>query len=72
MGNEEQNVDEEGEEGDKEGGEGKDEQGEEIARRVGGRVEVGGDGEAKANERHKGGDGVDDEDGGQGMALCGG
>lgn len=39
---------------------------------MGGRVEVGGDGEGEADERHEGGDGVDDEDGGEGMARgCG-
>lgn len=72
MGNEEQNIDEKGEEGDEEGGKGKDKQGQEIAGRVGGRVEVSGDGETKANERHQGSDWVDDENGRQSMALCGG
>jgi len=70
MRDEEQNVDEEGEESDEEGGKGEDEQRQEIARRVGGGVKVGGDGEAEANERHEGSDRVDDEDGRQGMALC--
>lgn len=35
---------------------------------MGWRVEVGGDGESEAYQRHESGDGVDDKDGGEGMS----
>jgi hypothetical protein len=68
MRNEEQDVDEEGQQRDEKGGEGKDEQCKEIARRVRRRVKVGSDSKAEADEGHEGGDGMDDEDGREGMA----
>jgi hypothetical protein len=49
MRNEEQNVDEESQQRDQECGKGEDQQCEQVARRVGRRVEMGSDGESEAN-----------------------
>lgn len=69
---EEQDVDEEGQQRNQKSGEGKDEQRKQVAWRVGGRVEVSGDGEPKADQRHEGCDGVHNKDRGEGVArACG-
>jgi hypothetical protein len=69
---EEQDVDQERQQRDQKRGEGEDEQRKQVTRRMGGRVEVRGDGESKADQRHEGRDGVHDEDGREGMArVCG-
>lgn len=72
MRHEQQDVNEESEQRDQQSREREYEQGEEVARRVGGRVEVGSDGETEANQRHESCDGVHDENGGKRMALGGG
>lgn len=72
VGDEEQDVDEEGEQSNDHGGDGEDQQAEQEARGAGGRVEVRGDGQSEADEDEKGGDGVHDEDAGEGMADVGG
>lgn len=72
MRHEEQNVDQESQQRDQKRREGENEQRKQVARRVGRRVEVSGDGESKADQRHEGRDGVHDEDGREGMArVCG-
>lgn len=65
MRNEQQDVDEECEKSDEQGRESEDEEGEEVSRGMTGAMEVGGDGEAEADEGEEGSDGVDDEDRGQ-------
>lgn len=71
MRNEQQNVNQEGQQRDEQCRKREDEQGEKVARRVGGRVEVGSDGETEAYQRHESCDGVHDEDGRKRMALGG-
>ena len=72
MRNEEQDVDEESQQRDQKRGEGEDEQREQVARRVGGRVEVRSDGESEADQCHESRNGVHDKDGREGMArACG-
>jgi hypothetical protein len=67
--NKQEDVDEESEQRDQQSREGEYKQGEEVARRVGGRVEVSSDGETEAYQRHEGCDRVHDENGGKRMAL---
>lgn len=67
MRDEKEDVDEEGQEGDQQGGEEKDQQAEEIPGGVGGGVKMGGGGEGQADQITESGDGVDDEEGRQGV-----
>jgi len=61
--NEQQNIDQESQESNQQGGESQNEKSQQIARRVGGRVEVSGHSQAEANEGQESCDGMDDEDG---------
>jgi hypothetical protein len=63
VGNEQKDIDQESQESNEQGWEGQNEQSQKIARRVGGRVEVSGHGQAEANERQESCDRMDDEDG---------
>ena len=72
MRHKQQDIDEKSEQRDQQSREREYEQGEEVARRVGGRVEVGSDRETEANQRHESCNGVHDENGGKRMALGGG
>ena len=72
MGNEEQDIDEEGQKRYQKRREGEDEQREQVPWRMGGRVEVGSNSESKADQRHKSSNGVHNKNGREGMARVGG
>jgi hypothetical protein len=62
MRDEQKNIDQESQERNQQSGEGQNEQSQKIARRVSGRVEMGSDSQAEANERQESCDRVNDED----------
>jgi hypothetical protein len=62
MRDEQKDIDQESQERNKQGGEGQNEQSQKIARRVSGRVEMGGHSQAEANERQESCDRMNDED----------
>lgn len=62
MRHKEQDIDQKREERNQKGRQQQNQEGQQEARRMGGAVEVGGSGEAEANQGQQGGDGVNDED----------
>jgi hypothetical protein len=69
MRNKQQDINKECEQRDQQSRKREYEQGEKVARRVGGRVEMGSNGETKAYQRHEGSDGVHNEDRRKRVAL---
>lgn len=72
MGDEEQDIDEEGKEGDEQGRQEEDQQGQEVAGGMRRGMEVRRGGETETDESEKSSDGVNDEDGGQRPPSTGG
>jgi hypothetical protein len=72
VGDEQEDVDEEWQQGENEGQDAEDEDAEQVAGGVGGGVEVSGTGEYEHDQGEEGGDGVHDEDGGEGGSRRGG
>jgi hypothetical protein len=70
--NKQKNVNQEGQKRDQKSWECEDQQGQEVARRMGGRVKVSGDGQGKADEGQESCYGVDDKDGRERGAGAGG
>ncbi len=72
MRHEEQDVDKEGQQSYQKSGQEQNQEGKQVARRMRGRVEVGGGGEAETDESEERCDRVDDQDGRKRFSSAGG